>query len=112
LNGTTITDTADNRFRVEISTVADVVYPAPSALSLGESAPSLYPVREDVIARNISWGWSPPPWAEYYELEYLHVDDYKADGTRRERSSLRYNFRTDAVRVRANKNEYELPSGF
>lgn len=32
-----------------------------------------------------------------YELEYLHVDDYKADGTRR-RTTLRYNFRTDAVR--------------
>lgn len=29
VNGTTITDTADNRFRVEISTTADVVYPVP-----------------------------------------------------------------------------------
>lgn len=112
VNGTTITDTADNRFRVEISTTADVVYPVPSTLSLGESVPSLYPVREDVIARNIQWSWAPLSWSEYYELEYLYVDDYKADGTRKERSSLRYNFRTDAVRVRVNKNEYELPLVF
>ncbi|MBK8658319.1 MAG: hypothetical protein IPN22_05455 [Bacteroidetes bacterium] len=112
VNGITITDTADNRFRVEVSTVGDLVYAPPSADSLSKSAPFFYSIREDVTARNINCGWSPLQWAEYYELEYLHVDDYKADGTRKERSSLRYNFRTDAVRVRVNTNEYELPLVF
>jgi RHS repeat-associated protein len=112
VNGTTITDTADNRFRVEVSTIGDLVYPPPSNLSLTESAPIFNIINEDATARNIKWSWAPLPWAEYYELEYLHVDDYKADGTRKERSSLRYNFRTDAVRVRVNTNEYELPLVF
>lgn len=112
VNGITITDTADNRFRVEVSTIADLIYAPPSSLSLGESVPAFNIIREDATARNISWSWTPLQWAEYYELEYLHVDDYKADGTRKERSSLRYNFRSDAVRVRVNTNQYELPLVF
>ncbi len=112
VNGITITDTADNHFRVEVSTIAELVYAPPSALSLAESVPTFYSTREDVNARNINWNWAPLQWAEYYELEYLHIDDYKADGTRKERSSLRYNFRTDAVRIRVNSNQYELPLVF
>jgi RHS repeat-associated protein len=104
VNGLPITDENDKRFRVEINTIGDKVYtPVLSEI------PTIYSIKEDATARNIKWSWSPITWAEYYELEYLHVDDYKADGSRKERTSLRYNFRIDAVRIRVTGDEYELP---
>jgi hypothetical protein len=107
INGAVIANETDNRFRVEINTSADLVYTPNTA-----DTPAFYIIREDVTGRNIELSWAPLAWAEYYELEYLHVDDYKADGSRKNRTSLRYNFRTDAVRVRVLGNVYELPLVF
>lgn len=107
VNGITIANENDTTFRVEINVASDVVYPP-----IVTETPSFNPIKEDATARNIKWSWTPLPWAEYYELEYLHVDDYKADGTRKARNTLRYNFRTDAVRLRVYNNEYELPLVF
>ncbi|MDW8418424.1 MAG: hypothetical protein RML37_03325, partial [Chitinophagales bacterium] len=107
VNGLAIATEQDTTFTVEVNISGDLVYP-PNPMQ----SPSFYPIKEDITARNIKWSWTPLPWAEFYELEYLYIDNYKSDGTRRPRTSLRYNFRTDAVRIRVYGNEYELPVVF
>lgn len=104
LEGVQITDSSDQRFRVEIRNEADLIFPP-----VVSQSPVMFSSKEDEVARHLTLNWSPVEWAEYYELEYLHVDDYKADGTRKERTELTYNFRYDAVRVRVHENTYELP---
>jgi RHS repeat-associated protein len=107
VNGVSITDENDQRFRVELRTEADLIY-----TPVLSETPVFNITKEDITAENIKWDWAPVTWAEYYELEYLHVDDYKADGTRKERSSLKFNFRQDAVRIRVYADEYEMPLVF
>lgn len=107
VNGISIADTADQRFTVELHTEADEVY-----TPVLSETPVFNTTREDATAENILWDWPPVKWAEYYELEYVHVDDYKADGTRRERGSLSFNFREDGVRLRMYADEYEMPLVF
>lgn len=108
LNGNPLSASVpDSLFRFEIHTLGEVFYnPEVSA------APTYYSIQAQSEARHIRMQWSSLEWAEYYELEYVHVDDYSRDGGSRERASLRYDFRQDAIRVRVHTNEYELPIVF
>jgi len=107
LDGIAIGDANDEAFRVEFNNTCDAIYtPKPSEI------PVFNPIQEDAKAEHIRWTWTNILWAEYYELEYIYVDDYAASGGRRNRSELPYDFRSEAVRLRVKTNQYTLPLVF
>ncbi len=97
----------DSLFRFDIVTEAEVYYkPDPSQV------PTMHSILVDSAARYLQLSWSYLPWAEYYEVEYVYVDDYSSTTAAKEVSTLRYNCRRDAIRLRSTLNSLEIPLVF
>jgi RHS repeat-associated protein len=61
----------------------------------------------------IDISWASQTCADFYELEWVYVDDYdKASGQYRPATALTYHFPHKAMRVRVNHNIYKLPGVF
>ncbi len=57
---------------------------------------------------NIEIRWNPLPDAEYYDLEWVFINDYDGIGTYLSDSDLKFDFRRNSTRIRLQGNSYQL----
>lgn len=62
---------------------------------------------------HLAFQWEPVDWATEYDVEWTYVDDYRYGySTGKPLSSLRFDFRHNATRVRVKTTRYEIPAVF
>jgi hypothetical protein len=62
--------------------------------------------------RQIDLSWSPFSWADFYEVEWVEVDNYGTPYQPKDASELRYTFHRKAMRVRTKQDRFRLPNQF
>ncbi len=64
----------------------------------------------------IEFSWDTKPGAEFYELEWVHINDYKLDPQNSNdylsQTELNYNFYLNSTRIETKQNWYKIPRVF
>lgn len=69
-----------------------------------------YEVSSDL--QSIRFFWDNKVGAESYELEWVHINNYKVDGTFIALADLNYNYYLNSTRVEINESNYTIPNIF